>query len=277
MKEEDDLQLILTWRDHKQVLTLVMETLHYKELFADVTLICGEKQYAVHKFVLCTCSPYFEELLECVPCEHPVLVLTETSHETLEELLDFMYLGQTDFCSKDLDRLLDLAYEFRIKGLISPKDEADRQELKKDSVQQELSKVITDDTKSSKGLKRNSVKQEPSEVMSDKSTHSEMQGGGVNIIEVEENLKAFQNKLLLWKCRTENDNFANFSLLDDCASEIEDMSGIRDISVPGELKQAIAMHLDELAKFLDGYFPTRVISRMGETAVHIQCCSSRCQ
>ncbi|XP_053629953.2 protein abrupt-like isoform X2 [Cherax quadricarinatus] len=277
MKEEDDLQLILTWRDHKQVLTLVMETLHYKELFADVTLICGEKQYAVHKFVLCTCSPYFEELLECVPCEHPVLVLTETSHETLEELLDFMYLGQTDFCSKDLDRLLDLAYEFRIKGLISPKDEADRQELKKDSVQQELSKVITDDTKSSKGLKRNSVKQEPSEVMSDKSTHSEMQGGGVNIIEVEENLKAFQNKLLLWKCRTENDNFANFSLLDDCASEIEDMSGIGDISVPGELKQAIAMHLDELAKFLDGYFPTRVISRMGETAVHIQCCSSRCQ
>lgn len=196
MKEEDDLQLILTWRDHKQVLTLVMETLRYKELFADVTLICGEKQYAVHKFVLCTCSPYFEELLECVPCEHPVLVLTETSHETLEALLDFMYLGQTDFCSKDLDRLLDLAYEFRIKGLISPKDEADRQklekdsvkqelsevmpdkttlskELKNDSVQQELSKVITDDTKSSKGLKRNLVKQELSEVMSDKSTHSE--------------------------------------------------------------------------------------------------------
>lgn len=104
-----------------------------------------------------------------------------------------------------------------------------------------------------------------------------MQGGGVNIIEVEENLKAFQNKLLLWKRRTENYNFANFSLLDDCVSEIEDMSGIGDISVPGELKQAIAMHLDELAKFLDGYFPTRVISRMGETAVHIQCCSSRCQ
>jgi hypothetical protein len=85
----------------------------------------------------------------------------------------------------------------------------------------------------------------------------QMQGGGVNIIEAEENLKAFKKKLPLWKRRTENDNFANFPLLDDCVSKIEDVSGIGDISVPGELKQAIAMHLDELAKSLDGYFPTR--------------------
>ncbi|XP_054464244.1 protein FAM200C-like [Anoplopoma fimbria] len=76
----------------------------------------------------------------------------------------------------------------------------------------------------------------------------QMQGGGVNIIEAEENLNAFKKKLPLWKRRTENDNFANFPLLD--------VSGIGDISVPGELKQAIAMHLDVLAKSLDGYFPT---------------------
>ncbi|XP_045120467.1 protein ZBED8-like [Portunus trituberculatus] len=87
--------------------------------------------------------------------------------------------------------------------------------------------------------------------------NQQMKGGGANIIEAEENLKAFQKKLPLWKRRTENDNFANFPLLDDCVSKIEDVSGIGDISVPGELKQAIAMHLDELAKSLNGYFPTR--------------------
>ncbi|XP_075719811.1 protein FAM200C-like [Rhinoderma darwinii] len=84
--------------------------------------------------------------------------------------------------------------------------------------------------------------------------NQQMQGGGV---EAEENLKAFQKKLSLWKRRTENVNFANFPLLDDCVSKIEDVSGIGDISVPAELKQAIATHLDELAKSLDGYFPTR--------------------
>jgi len=87
--------------------------------------------------------------------------------------------------------------------------------------------------------------------------NKQMQGGGVNIIEAEEHLKAFQKKLILWKRRTENDNFANFSLLDDCISKIEDVSGNGDISVSRELKQAIFMHLDELAKSLDGYFPTR--------------------
>lgn len=35
------------------------------------------------------------------------------------------------------------------------------------------------------------------------------------------------------------------------------MSGIGDISVAVELKQAISTHLDGLAKSLDGYFPTR--------------------
>ncbi|KAF2362762.1 hypothetical protein FHG87_006479 [Trinorchestia longiramus] len=43
-----------------------------------------------------------------------------------------------------------------------------------------------------------------------------MQGGEFNIIEAEENLKAFQKKLPLWKRRIENNNFANFPLLDDC-------------------------------------------------------------
>ncbi|KAF2347014.1 hypothetical protein FHG87_022230 [Trinorchestia longiramus] len=43
-----------------------------------------------------------------------------------------------------------------------------------------------------------------------------MQGGGFNIIEAEENLKAFQKTLPLWKRRTENNNFENFTLLDNC-------------------------------------------------------------
>ena len=91
----------------------------------------------------------------------------------------------------------------------------------------------------------------------------QMQCGGVKIIEVEEHLKAMETtmerrkKIELWKRRTENNNVANFPLLDDCTSENEDVSGNGDISVPTELKQAISLHLDELTKSLDGYFPNR--------------------
>lgn len=84
-----------------------------------------------------------------------------------------------------------------------------------------------------------------------------MQGGEINIIEADEKLKAFQKKLQLWKRKTNSDNSVNFPLLDDCVNRIEDVCSIGDISVYAELKPAIATHLDELAKCLDGYFPVR--------------------
>ena len=52
----------------------------------------------------------------------------------------------------------------------------------------------------------------------------------------------------------ENDNLTNFPLFDNCVSQIKGVSGNRNISVLRELKQAISMHLDELAKSLNGYF-----------------------
>ena len=87
--------------------------------------------------------------------------------------------------------------------------------------------------------------------------NQQMQRSGVNIIEAEKHLKAFEKKIKLWKRQTENDNFANFSLLDDCIREIEDVSGNGNIFVSTELKQAIFLHLDEFTKSLNGYFPNR--------------------
>uniref|UniRef100_UPI00358F684C uncharacterized protein n=1 Tax=Myxine glutinosa TaxID=7769 RepID=UPI00358F684C len=55
--------------------------------------------------------------------------------------------------------------------------------------------------------------------------------------------------------RTDNDNFVNLSLLDECVSGIEDESEVGGTALPGELKHAIATHLDELGKSFDGYFP----------------------
>ena len=57
------------------------------------------------------------------------------------------------------------------------------------------------------------------------------------------------------KRRMKIDNLTNFPLHDDCTSKIKGVSGNRNISVPRELKQVISMHLDELAKSLDRYFP----------------------
>ena len=59
-----------------------------------------------------------------------------------------------------------------------------------------------------------------------------------------------------------NDNLTNFPLFDDCTSKTNVVSGNGNISIPRELKQAISMHLDELAKSLNGYFRPESHSRL---------------
>jgi len=87
----------------------------------------------------------------------------------------------------------------------------------------------------------------------------QMQGGGVNIIEAEERLCAFRKRLPLWKSRVENNNFANFSLLDECLSD--NQSQVADAAVPEELRQLIVTHLEQLGKSFDGYFPDKDIQQ----------------
>ena len=69
----------------------------------------------------------------------------------------------------------------------------------------------------------------------------------------------------------ENDNLTNFSLFDDCTSKTKDVSKNGNISLPRELKQAISMHLDKLAKSLDGLqtYEQRVVSSMGKTVIYV--------
>lgn len=68
-------------------------------------------------------------------------------------------------------------------------------------------------------------------------------------------MKALQKELPLWKQRTKNDSFANFLLLDNCESKIEDVTEFGGIFVLVELKHAIAMSRDNLARSPKGYFP----------------------
>lgn len=93
-------------------------------------------------------------------------------------------------------------------------------------------------------------------------------GGGVNIIEAEENLKDFQKSYSYGNAEHKMINSQTFFLLGDCVSHVNHEFGIGDISVPVEPKKAIAMHLDEIPKFIDGYVQ-RVICNMGETDIHV--------
>ena len=84
----------------------------------------------------------------------------------------------------------------------------------------------------------------------------QMQGGGVSVIEAEEKLCAFQRKLELWRQRLENDNFANFLLLDKIASSSSTaMNDKEDHNDLQRLKSEFVEHLQKSQLSFKNYFP----------------------
>ena len=80
--------------------------------------------------------------------------------------------------------------------------------------------------------------------------------GGVNLIKAEEKICAFQRKLELWWQRLENDNFANFPLLDEIASSSSiAMNDKEDHNELQRLKLEFVEHLQKLQLSFKNYFP----------------------
>ena len=94
----------------------------FQERYTDATITCEGKFYQVHKFVLATCSEYFEKIFEETPCKHPVIVLRDVSCDELEALLNYMYIGSVSVAQNDLARLIKVAELLQIKGLAVPDD-----------------------------------------------------------------------------------------------------------------------------------------------------------
>ncbi|CAL4064351.1 unnamed protein product [Meganyctiphanes norvegica] len=115
--------LSLRWNNHRASFLHILSVLRTKDSYSDVTLACEGHFYAVHKFVLSTCSDYFVEMIEKTPCKHPVIVLKDIQKCDLEALLNYMYLGEVNVLQNDLARLIKAAECLRIKGLAVP-DEA---------------------------------------------------------------------------------------------------------------------------------------------------------
>eukprot|EP00092_Neocalanus_flemingeri_P038330 GFUD01041730.1.p1 GENE.GFUD01041730.1~~GFUD01041730.1.p1 ORF type:complete len:267 (+),score=44.12 GFUD01041730.1:17-817(+) len=95
----------------------------FKELiadedFLDVTLVSnGNRHVKAHKLILSTLSPVFKVLLKKNPHPHPLILLKGVSHEDLEDLVKFIYSDEVEVPQDNLQRFLELAEDFQIKGL----------------------------------------------------------------------------------------------------------------------------------------------------------------
>ena len=115
MSETDNYRL--TRPDHQ---TSLAGCIQEETEFRDVSLACEDQQVRAHKVVLAASSPKLRNILLSQPHPQPLIYLTGVRFSILEKILKFIYTGQVDIRSDQLDSLLAVARDLQVKELGGP-------------------------------------------------------------------------------------------------------------------------------------------------------------
>ena len=90
-----------------------------RQEFVDVTLVCDDQnQIRAHKVILSACSDFFRNiLLRNAAVSQPFIFLDNVSFPDLENVISFMYNGETAIGQEDFSSFMRSAQRLRVKGL----------------------------------------------------------------------------------------------------------------------------------------------------------------
>lgn len=107
----------LKWNSHNSIITNnVLEHLTGEEL-CDVTLSCGGKFIKAHKLILSASSKYFKELFQVHKDRNPIIILANVQFEFIQCIVDYIYKGEMKLKSTEIEDILKLGNDLKIKGL----------------------------------------------------------------------------------------------------------------------------------------------------------------
>ena len=107
----------ITWQSFQPHIKDLMHDLYYSARFSDVTLIADDQtQFRVHKFVLSSCSSFFQNILN-TSTNSPYIYLRGVAREDMESILQFVYLGQATLYQERMKEFLSTAKDLDIKEI----------------------------------------------------------------------------------------------------------------------------------------------------------------
>ena len=113
----------LRWNDFETNVSKSFGLLRNEEYLHDVTLVCDDNnQVAGHKLVLSACSEFFKTVFKNNKHQNPLICLEGISSKELQDVLDYMYNGETNIFQEGLDRFLTIAQRFKIMGLLQKEE-----------------------------------------------------------------------------------------------------------------------------------------------------------
>ena len=110
----------LAWDEFETTAGNSFRELWEEQHFTNVTLVCDdEKQIKAHKVVLSSSSAFFKRILTKNLHEHPLIYLKGIAFAELENIVQFIYQGQTEVRQSNLNRFLNAAKDLEVKGLMN--------------------------------------------------------------------------------------------------------------------------------------------------------------
>ena len=121
-----------------------IESLYHTNVLSDVTIVSSDKvKFQAHKVVLFSGSTLFRHLLLDNPQSNPILFLSGLNKHDVEQILQYLYLGQTRVPQNDVETFFKKAEEFEIIGLqkSTPEKTKDMNLTKQELLEQNPRKV----------------------------------------------------------------------------------------------------------------------------------------
>ena len=113
----------LKWNDFETNVSKSFGLMRHEDYLHDVTLVCDDnKQISAHKLVLSACSEFFKSIFKNNKHQNPLICLEGISSKELQDILDYMYNGETNIFQECLDKFLSIAQRFKIMGLLQNKE-----------------------------------------------------------------------------------------------------------------------------------------------------------
>ena len=108
----------LNWTDFDASTSKTFKDLLTDQDFTDVTLSCDdEKQIKAHKVILSASSPVMKRILKYNPHQNPLIYLKGVKFEDLQNMVQFIYMGEAEVKQIHLERFMSLTQEFEVNGL----------------------------------------------------------------------------------------------------------------------------------------------------------------
>ena len=113
----------ISWNEFKDCSSDAFKTLRLDTDFLDVTLACNDgHQFKAHKVVLSSFSSVFQTILKGNPHSNPLIYMMDITKNDIENILDFLYLGEARVAKSDVERFMAVAEKLKINGLVQHKE-----------------------------------------------------------------------------------------------------------------------------------------------------------